>query len=210
MASAPCVKGPAGGNAPAANDSATAKGSNGASVTDDHLLTLPELAAKFETHVDFEQPKRSRGLSTVEATARLVKYGRNALTPPKTVPQWIKYLIKLSNPLLLMIIGSGILSLITYGVDTSVSINLWLGWILCPVAFGTAVMTGSQVGHGMTCQVIFYGAAAVVILVNVARKAGLQRECGDGFAGVFRKTFRNDAVASNVDVAQIRARYYRS
>ncbi len=109
-------------------------------VTDDHILSLTELAAKFSTDVNEENPKKSKGLSNAEAAARLLKYGPNALTPPPIVPQWIKFLIKLSNPLLLMLIGCGALSFITYGLDTSYDINLWLGIILIIVAVGTAFM----------------------------------------------------------------------
>ena len=129
-----------------------AKEKAGDYVTDDHVLTLEEIATKFGTDVNADQPKKSRGLTTAEAAARLLKYGPNALTPPKLVPQWLKYLIKLSNPLLLMLIGCGILSVATWGYAPAVWINLWLGLILFPVAFGTAFMTWLQVRRAAALQ----------------------------------------------------------
>ena len=92
--------------------------------TDDHVLSVGDLARKFSTELHETEPKKSRGLSPREAAARLALYGPNALTPPKVVPLWIKFFIKLGNPFLCMLNGAGILSIVCYGLDTSIPTNL--------------------------------------------------------------------------------------
>ena len=59
-----------------------------------HLLPIPELAAKMGTQLDVEAPNKSRGLSEKEAADRLLTYGRNQLSPPKQRPLWLQFLLK--------------------------------------------------------------------------------------------------------------------
>ena len=114
-------------------------------ITDDHVLDFMSLATKYETHIDTDAPKKSRGLTKVEAAARLLKYGPNALTPAKVMPQWLKLIYTLINPLLLMLYACGVLSIIAYFLDTAVEINLWLGIILIVVALSTGFMAWHSV-----------------------------------------------------------------
>lgn len=76
-------------------------------VTDDHVLSLADLAAKHGTRLNVEDIRRSEGLSADEAAKRLARDGPNALTPPKRVPEWLKFLIHLGNPLLLLLDAAG-------------------------------------------------------------------------------------------------------
>ena len=157
MASAPRLPGtnnasgankqPPGGPLVSALDAAAApQGTKkGEYVTDDHVLDVTALATKFDTHVDVSKPRASRGLTTDEAERRLRKYGPNTLTPPKVKPQWLKYLIKLSDPFLVMLNLCGVLSIIVWATNTAIMINLYLGIVLFPVAFGTAFLTWYQV-----------------------------------------------------------------
>jgi Cation transporter/ATPase, N-terminus len=59
-----------------------------------HLLSIPEVAAKLGTSLDGEAPNKSRGLTEVEAKERLAKYGPNQLSPPKQRPLWLQFLLK--------------------------------------------------------------------------------------------------------------------
>lgn len=97
---------------------------------DDHLLDLPALAAKYEVHLDVAEIRRSQGLSSAVAHDRLKQHGPNALSPPKKESEWVKFFRHLTNPLLMLLFAAGILSVITYGLDTSQPINLYLGIIL--------------------------------------------------------------------------------
>jgi hypothetical protein len=59
-----------------------------------HLLPIPELAARLGTQLDSEAPNKSRGLSEKDAADRLLTYGRNQLSPPKQRPLWLQFLLK--------------------------------------------------------------------------------------------------------------------
>jgi len=110
-------------------------------ITDDHVLDLQALAAKYETGLNLEDIRKSPGLTTQQAKERVAKYGPNALTPPKKVPEWVKFMIHLGNPLLLLLDAAGVLSIITYAIEPAGNeIDLWLGVIL----FGVVLLTASM------------------------------------------------------------------
>jgi len=51
---------------------------------DEHKITLEELIDRYQTDIE-------HGLSNAKAGELLEKNGRNALTPPPEVPEWIKF-----------------------------------------------------------------------------------------------------------------------
>jgi hypothetical protein len=51
---------------------------------DEHRITLEELTARFQTNIE-------TGLTAQQAQETLTKNGRNALTPPPEVPEWVKF-----------------------------------------------------------------------------------------------------------------------
>lgn len=126
-------------------------------------LTIAELAAKHGTELNAEEIRASRGLTSTEAKVRLERDGPNALTPPPVTPEWVKFLVHLTNPLLLLLDAAGmgrklppshacgwfsrfparagVLSVITYGADTTQPINLWLAIILWGIVAITALMS---------------------------------------------------------------------
>ena len=59
---------------------------------DEHWLSLPELGERYKTHVDAANPHKSKGLAQAEAKARVETFGKNRLTPPTPVPEWVKFL----------------------------------------------------------------------------------------------------------------------
>ena len=44
--------------------------------------------------LDVEAPAKSAGLTAADAEARLAVFGQNVLTPPKTRPLWLQFLLK--------------------------------------------------------------------------------------------------------------------
>ncbi|XP_042748740.1 sodium/potassium-transporting ATPase subunit alpha-2-like, partial [Lagopus leucura] len=75
---------------------------------DDHKLSLDELGRKYQVDL-------SRGLSNARAAEVLAQDGPNALTPPPTTPEWVKFCRQLFG---------------------GFSILLWIGAILCFLAYG--------------------------------------------------------------------------
>ncbi|XP_047697016.1 sodium/potassium-transporting ATPase subunit alpha-4 isoform X4 [Prionailurus viverrinus] len=77
-------------------------------VMDDHKLTLEELSTKYSVDL-------TKGLSPKKAQEILNRDGPNVLTPPPTVSEWVKFCKQLFG---------------------GFSILLWMGAILCFVAYG--------------------------------------------------------------------------
>lgn len=61
----------------------------------------------------------SKGLTSAQVQERLVKYGRNMLTPPKEVPEIIKFLKQLANPLMALLLVAGALTYMAYGLQSA-------------------------------------------------------------------------------------------
>ena len=51
---------------------------------DVHVVEASELCERFSTNLD-------KGLTTEQAKKNIEEYGPNALTPPKTTPEWVKF-----------------------------------------------------------------------------------------------------------------------
>uniref|UniRef100_A0A8C6YFW9 Sodium/potassium-transporting ATPase subunit alpha n=1 Tax=Naja naja TaxID=35670 RepID=A0A8C6YFW9_NAJNA len=83
---------------------------------DDHKLSLDELHRKYGTDL-------SRGLSVARAAEILARDGPNALTPPPTTPEWVKFCRQLFG---------------------GFSLLLWIGALLCFLVFGIHAATGEE------------------------------------------------------------------
>lgn len=59
---------------------------------DDHMLSLDALAKRYGTHIDVDEPVRSRGLEEGDIPRLQQQHGRNVLTPPKETPPWLVFL----------------------------------------------------------------------------------------------------------------------
>ena len=79
---------------------------------DVHRVSLDELCKRFNTNLD-------RGLTKNAAAEGNKKYGLNALTPPPTTPEWIKFCQNLFGGFALL---------------------LWFGAVLCFIAYSIQVM----------------------------------------------------------------------
>jgi sodium/potassium-transporting ATPase subunit alpha len=80
-------------------------------------MSIEEVSERYELKVDAVKPQLSTGLSSELAAKRLSEYGHNIMTPPKEIPLVVRYLICLSNLFNMLLIVSGILCYILYGMD---------------------------------------------------------------------------------------------
>ncbi|KAM9962467.1 hypothetical protein ACTFIR_005375 [Dictyostelium discoideum] len=114
-------------------------------LTHDHTLPLEELIIKLKTNININDPRHSFGLSREFASERLEIDGKNALTPSKPVPKWVKYLKEFLGLFPIMLEVGGILSIIAFGIDTETGKdNLYLGIILWIVVFLTCTFSYIQ------------------------------------------------------------------
>lgn len=103
---------------------------------DDHLISIEELCERYETNLKL-------GLSGREQIEKsLLKYGPNTLTPPKTESEWKKFLAQLFGGFSLLLWIGAILCFIAYGIQLStienvLPDNLYLGLVLAIVVFVT-------------------------------------------------------------------------
>jgi len=85
------------------------------------------------------------GLSTAQYQAALQKFGRNELTPPPSLPWYIKYLLQFANFFAILLMAGGALCFIGYAIDPDKDpTNLYLGVVLFLVVFITATFSYLQ------------------------------------------------------------------
>lgn len=85
----------------------------------EHQLDPVQVAERYQVDVNFDDIPRSRGLTVSTVMERLLRDGRNELSPPKKTHPLIKFLKKLFGLFNLMLIVSGILGFILYIIDSS-------------------------------------------------------------------------------------------
>eukprot|EP01025_Chloroclados_australasicus_P006039 TRINITY_DN11984_c0_g1_i6.p7 TRINITY_DN11984_c0_g1~~TRINITY_DN11984_c0_g1_i6.p7 ORF type:complete len:153 (+),score=27.08 TRINITY_DN11984_c0_g1_i6:361-819(+) len=96
---------------------------------------------KLQSHygLDFDN-----GLSEKQVEENREKFGENRLTPPVTLPWYIKFLLQFTNFFALLLIGGGLLCFIAYAIDSSDPANLYLGVVLILVVLITATFSYMQ------------------------------------------------------------------
>merc|ERR1712106_901978 len=109
---------------------------------DVHKVSVDELLKRFNTEVE-------RGLTTEQAEKNLLEYGANALTPPPTTPEWIKFCQNLFSGLACLLWLGAILCFLAYGIQASAyeeppDDNLYLGVVLTAVVTVTGVFSYYQ------------------------------------------------------------------
>lgn len=102
---------------------------------DDHMISIDELCQRYST-----DPKL--GLRSDQVWASSEKYGPNTLTPPKTESEWKKFFAQLFGGFSLLLWIGAILCFIAYGIQLStienvLPDNLYLGLVLAIVVFAT-------------------------------------------------------------------------
>ncbi|KAJ8951229.1 hypothetical protein NQ318_010257, partial [Aromia moschata] len=109
---------------------------------DYHKISLEELYQRFQTHPE-------NGLSHAKAKENLERDGPNALTPPKTTPEWVKFCKNLFGGFALLLWIGAILCFIAYSIQASTveepaDDNLYLGIVLAAVVIVTGIFSYYQ------------------------------------------------------------------
>lgn len=101
---------------------------------DDHQVPIEELIRRYETDV-------KTGLSDARAAELLKRDGPNALSPPKTTPEWVKFCKQMFGGFALL---------------------LWIGAILCFIAHAITVATYHEDAHKDN---LWLGVALTVVVI---------------------------------------------
>jgi len=109
---------------------------------EDHLVSVAELAARYEVNVNLSDPAASMGLSEEDAEKRLGEHGPNAITPAATIPEWKKFVKEFTGVFSIMLELAGLGCFANYGLQGAVE-NLFLGVALWLVV----IISGSMNYH---------------------------------------------------------------
>ncbi|XP_006899649.1 PREDICTED: sodium/potassium-transporting ATPase subunit alpha-1-like [Elephantulus edwardii] len=109
---------------------------------DDHKLSLDELHRKYGTDL-------SRGLTPARAAEILARDGPNALTPPPTTPEWVKFCRQLFGGFSMLLWIGAVLCFLAYGIVAATeedpsNDNLYLGVVLSAVVIITGCFSYYQ------------------------------------------------------------------
>ena len=79
---------------------------------DDHLIPIEELLTRLHTNL-------STGLTSTAAKKRLQEDGPNALTPPPTTSEWVKFMKQLFGGFQILLWGGAILCFFAYSLQST-------------------------------------------------------------------------------------------
>lgn len=88
--------------------------------------------------------EHSGGLSSFEVDEARQVCGYNRLSPPERVPSYILFLQQFLDMFMILLSIAGVLSLIAYLIDTSVTLNLYLSLVLFAIVIVTCTITFMQ------------------------------------------------------------------
>jgi len=109
---------------------------------DVHKVTVDELCKRWKTNVE-------HGLTDAQALKGLAEHGPNALTPPPTTPEWVKFCRCLFSGFSLLLWLGAVLCFLAYGIQASAyeeppDDNLYLGIVLSAVVTVTGIFSYYQ------------------------------------------------------------------
>merc|ERR1711953_1396860 len=109
---------------------------------DVHKVDVDVLCKRFKTSVE-------NGLTDELVEAGIAEYGPNALTPPPTVPEWVKFCQCLFSGFAMLLWFGAILCFLAYGIQASAyeeppDDNLYLGIVLSAVVTVTGIFSYYQ------------------------------------------------------------------
>jgi len=109
---------------------------------DVHKVTVDELCKRWKTSVE-------HGLTDAQALKGLQEHGPNALTPPPTTPEWVKFCRCLFSGFSLLLWLGAVLCFLAYGIQASAyeeppDDNLYLGIVLSAVVTVTGIFSYYQ------------------------------------------------------------------
>ncbi|XP_059201281.1 sodium/potassium-transporting ATPase subunit alpha-2-like [Centropristis striata] len=109
---------------------------------DDHKITLDDLGKRYGVDL-------TRGLTIARAAEILARDGPNALTPPPTTPEWVKFCRQLFGGFSILLWIGAILCFLAYTIqvateDEAPNDNLYLGVVLSAVVIITGCFSYFQ------------------------------------------------------------------
>jgi len=109
---------------------------------DVHKISAEEVFRRFGVN-------RQTGLTSAQAKAGLEKHGPNALTPPPTTPEWVKFLQALFGGFAMLLWLGAVLCFIAYSIQATTmeqppDDNLYLGIVLTAVVVITGIFSYYQ------------------------------------------------------------------
>ncbi|CAL8111930.1 unnamed protein product [Orchesella dallaii] len=110
--------------------------------TDDHKVPMEELCRRLHTNTD-------TGLTNARAKENFDRDGPNALTPPKTTPEWVKFCKNLFGGFALLLWIGAVLCFVAYAIQAGTyedasKDNLYLGAVLAIVVIITGIFSYYQ------------------------------------------------------------------
>ncbi|ODM98254.1 Sodium/potassium-transporting ATPase subunit alpha [Orchesella cincta] len=110
--------------------------------TDDHKIPMEELCRRLHTNTD-------TGLTNARAKENFDRDGPNALTPPKTTPEWVKFCKNLFGGFALLLWIGAVLCFVAYAIQAGTyedasKDNLYLGAVLAIVVIITGIFSYYQ------------------------------------------------------------------
>merc|ERR1711935_868335 len=109
---------------------------------DVHKVPIAELCKRFNTNIE-------NGLTDTQHQKGLLEHGPNALTPPPTTPEWVKFCQNMFSGFAMLLWFGAILCFIAYGIQASAyeeppDDNLYLGIVLTTVVVVTGIFSYYQ------------------------------------------------------------------
>lgn len=109
---------------------------------DEHKISLDDLVLRLGSDINY-------GLTESRAAEILKRDGPNALSPPKTTPEWVKFCKNLFGGFAMLLWTGAFLCFLAYGIteatyDDAPKDNLWLGVALAVVVILTGVFSYFQ------------------------------------------------------------------
>ncbi|XP_018613666.1 sodium/potassium-transporting ATPase subunit alpha-2 isoform X1 [Scleropages formosus] len=109
---------------------------------DEHKISLEELKQRYEVDL-------TKGLTNAQALEILARDGPNALTPPPTTPEWVKFCRQLFGGFSILLWIGAILCFLAYSIQTvteeePINDNLYLGVVLAAVVIITGCFSYYQ------------------------------------------------------------------
>merc|ERR1711874_870675 len=109
---------------------------------DVHKVEISDLLKRFNTNV-------GEGLTDDQVKENQAQYGPNALTPPKTTPEWIKFCQNLFGGFAMLLWVGAILCFVAYSIQATAyeeppDDNLYLGVVLTAVVTVTGIFSYYQ------------------------------------------------------------------
>ena len=110
-------------------------------------MGIDEVACRFGTSVDYDHPEKSHGLCLDQVSEAYIRDGLNSISPTEKISWVLQFFCHLMGLFNVLLITSGVLSLILYVIDRKVRINLFLSIVLLAVAFLNAAIDFYQQYH---------------------------------------------------------------